>query len=130
MRKLNCLIAVLEVAGQKVRQSMTGSGADVERLGRIHQNLRSTLEVCLRARKALERRDVHTGTEGSPLAQALEHETLPGHATPRRRAPRRPAPLETSSEGERAKFERLAPIERDELERVDLDGLIRLLGGL
>ena len=54
MRKLNCLIAVLEVATAKVDRSIEGPGADVERLGRIRTNLRGTLDVCLRARAALE----------------------------------------------------------------------------
>ena len=35
MGKLNCLIAVLEVAGGKVRLALGGPQADVERLGRI-----------------------------------------------------------------------------------------------
>jgi hypothetical protein len=57
MRKLNCLIAVLEVATAKVRKSMVGSPPDSERLARICANLESTLEVCQRARTALQRRE-------------------------------------------------------------------------
>ena len=57
MRKLNCLIAVLEVANAKVKKSLAGPEPDVERLEKIQTNLKSTLEVCRRARKALERRE-------------------------------------------------------------------------
>src|SRR5262245_12797175 len=56
MRKLNCLIAVLEVATAKVRKNMAGAPQDSERLARISANLQSTLEVCIRARLALQRR--------------------------------------------------------------------------
>ena len=57
MRKLNALIAVLEVATAKVRKSLSGSEPDTERLTKIQANLASTLEVCQRARRALERRE-------------------------------------------------------------------------
>ena len=56
MRKLNCLIAVLEVATAKVRKNIQEPAADVDRLSRIQSNLQNTLDVCLRARTALERR--------------------------------------------------------------------------
>ena len=56
MRKLNTLIAVLEVANAKVRRSLAGPAPDVERLTRIQKNLADTLSVCLRARSALEKR--------------------------------------------------------------------------
>ena len=54
-RKLNTLIAVLEVACAKVRRSLAGPDPDLERLNRIHKNLKDTLQVCRRARKALDR---------------------------------------------------------------------------
>ena len=57
MRKLNALIAVLEVATAKVRKSLAGPAPDVQRLTKIQSNLTSTLEVCRRARRALERRE-------------------------------------------------------------------------
>lgn len=56
-RKLNCLIALLEVAMARVRRSLAGPAPDVERLTKIRTNLQSTLEVCLRARTALERHE-------------------------------------------------------------------------
>jgi hypothetical protein len=56
LRKLNTLIAVLEVACAKVRRSLQGPEPDVERLTRIHKNLKETLTVCQRAKLALQRR--------------------------------------------------------------------------
>ena len=55
LRKLNTLIAVLEVACAKVRRSLAGTDPDVARLTRIQNNLKETLQVCLRAKCALER---------------------------------------------------------------------------
>ena len=52
MRKLNALIAVLEVANAKVSRSLDGPEPDMERLLKIRTNLSSTLEVCKRARRA------------------------------------------------------------------------------
>ena len=50
--KLNTLIAVIEVACAKVRQSLAGPDPDVDRLSRIHKNLKETLGVCMRAKRA------------------------------------------------------------------------------
>ncbi len=50
MRKLNCLIAVLEVANAKVKRSLAGPAPDIERLEKIRTNLTSTLEVCRKAK--------------------------------------------------------------------------------
>jgi hypothetical protein len=127
MRKLNCLIAVLEVATAKVRQSMASPDADVERLGRIRTNLQSTLDVCVRARTALERRDAAARELLNGLGPTFREQAQ--RALPRRLEPRAHAPLETSSEPERAKFEKLPPISRNELREVDLDQLGRLLQG-
>lgn len=127
MRKLNCLIAVLEVATAKVRQSMAQPAADQERLGRIRTNLQSTLDVCLRARVALERREGLPREVSNELAQAVQDEAAFLGEVPRRLVPRGSAPLETSSEGERIKFERMAPIARSELRDVDFELLMRQL---
>ncbi len=69
MRKLHTLIAVLEVAGAKVRKSMDITGADVEKLSRIRKNLQDTLDVCLRARTALEQRGQLTGALADDLSK-------------------------------------------------------------
>ena len=63
-RKLNCLIAVLEVACAKVRRSLTGPDADTERLTRIQKNLQDTLNVCQRAKRALERAQAEAEVRG------------------------------------------------------------------
>ena len=120
MRKLNTLIAVLEVASAKVDRSINGPSADVERLSKIRTNLTSTLEVCKRARRALERRE--TLPEGLPenLAEVVRSA---GH---RGRLPRR-LPIgsgaEMSSMEEKRRFERMGRITKDELRTTDLDDL-------
>ena len=129
MRKLNCLIAVLEVATAKVKQSMAQPEADQERLGRIRTNLQSTLDVCVRARVALERREGLPREVSSQLAQAVQDEAAFLGEVPRRMLPRGVAPMETSSESERIKFEKLRPIARRELRDVDLEELMRKLQG-
>lgn len=123
MRKLNCLIAVLEVACTKVRRSLSGPEPDVDRLMRIHKNLRETLEVCQRAKKALERREALP--EGLPenLSGVIGADFI---GRPERRAARNP---ELISEAEARKFRELGPIEADELEDVDFDDLARQLLG-
>ncbi len=127
MRKLNCLIAVLEVATAKVRQSMAQPEADQERLGRIRTNLQSTLDVCLRARVALERREGLPREVSNELAQAVQDEAAFLGDVPRRFQQRNVAPLETSSERERIKFEKLGPIGRNDLRGVDIEDLMRRL---
>lgn len=129
MRKLNCLIAVLEVATAKVKQSMAQPDSDQERLGRIRTNLQSTLDVCLRARVALERREGLPREVSTELAQAVQDEAAFLGDVPKRHQQRSVAPLETSSEGERIKFEKLGPIGRNELREVDLEELMRELQG-
>lgn len=130
MRKLNCLIAVLEVATAKVRKSMGGPSPDSERLARICTNLQSTLEVCMRARAALERRQ-------KPVQQ-LPERTLPAPVAPdviRPRAGKKPVRRERarrsgsdmSTDAEQRKFAALPPIERRNIEGCDLDDLARRL---
>src|SRR5262245_14467636 len=62
LRKLNTLIAVLEVACAKVRRSLEGPNPDVERLTRIQSNLKETLQVCLRAKRALDQCEQRNNT--------------------------------------------------------------------
>jgi len=94
MRKLNCLIAVLEVATAKVKKSMDGSPPDAERLARICANLQSTLEVCQRARTALEKRQAtQAGGRAGPKDRALTVQPAPPPPAPREppSAPKTPA---------------------------------------
>ena len=120
MRKLNTLIAVLEVASAKVDRTINGPRADVERLSKIRTNLSSTLEVCKRARRALERREALP--EGLPenLAEVVRS------AGTKARLPRRlpvGSGAEMSSLDEKRRFERMGKITQDELSTADLDDL-------
>ena len=118
--KLNCLIAVLEVANAKVDRSLAGPEPDLERLQRIKTNLTSTLEVCRRARKALERREALP--EGLPenLAAVVRR------ASEMKRLPKRlPAgsSAEMATDSERKRFEMMGRITQTELRSVDFDAL-------
>ena len=120
-RKLNCLIAVLEVASAKVRRSLNGPDADVERLTRIQKNLGDTLKVCQRAKRALDRREELP----SDLPNVLSG-TINSVETTRQT---RGAGVEMSTPMELVKFKSMGPIESDETSNVDLDELSRLLQG-
>ena len=125
LKKLNTLIAVLEVACAKVRRSLAGPDADVERLNRIQKNLGDTLKVCLRARRALQRsealpKDLPTSLKDaiSPSALGLPAGREPAHAN-----------VEMTSAREIEKFQKLGPIDLKEVRTVDLDELCRRLLG-
>ncbi len=120
-RKLNCLIAVLEVASAKVRRSLNGPDADVERLTRIKKNLGDTLKVCQRAKRALDRRE----DLPSDLPNVLSG-TINSVETTRQT---RGAGVEMSTPMELVKFKSMGPIEADETSNVDFDELSRLLQG-
>lgn len=121
-RKLNCLIALLEVAMARVRRSLAGPAPDVERLTKIRTNLQSTLEVCLRARTALERHEPLPEDLPASLSQ-VAREAAPAAA---RALPRG---AEIASPEEKRKFMRLGRITSDEVAGVDLDDLERKLQG-
>ena len=140
MRKLNCLITVLEVATAKVRKNMAGSPPDSERLARICSNLQSTLEVCQRARTALERRHGSPPTAGRsgvrdvsilpPAPSRAPHRRPKSDAkkpTRSRNGSRRRLLSDISTEAERLKFENLPPIDRRTVRHCDLDELARKL---
>ena len=122
LRKLNTLIAVLEVACAKVRRSLAGPDPDIARLTRIQSNLRETLQVCLRAKQALERCEQSPTGAAEPLREAI----VPAHL------PAKPAPeaaAELSSRDEQRKFQRLGPIDLREVRACDLDDLCQKLIG-
>jgi len=112
MRKLNCLIAVLEVATAKVRKNMAGAPQESERLARISANLQSTLEVCIRARLALQRREAAT-----PM--------LPAAGAGENGARKNGSDLSTSAE--KRKFAKLPPIDRSAISDCDFDELAKRL---
>lgn len=128
MRKLNCLIAVLEVATAKVKKSLDGPSADTERLVRIRTNLQSTLDVCLRARAALERREALPKELPENLAHVIRESKA--DEAPRRATEKslpRGASVEMRSREEIEKFERLGPINRRKIALVDIEELSRKL---
>ena len=136
MRKLNCLIALLEVAMARVKKSLDGPEPDVDRLTRIRTNLQSTLEVCVRARTALERREALPKDLPATLADVSKSSALEGMPKdagdlPRPLPKRLPtgAHVEMSSRDEHRKFERLGRITPRELAGVDLETLTRRLQG-
>lgn len=131
LRKLNTLIAVLEVADAKVRRSLAGPAPDVTRLERIRRNLRDTLQICLRAKAVLEKRGKLPEGLSKDLARAVNPDLVdasrlaaPGEAP----AAARGSEVELST-AEARKFTRLGPIRALELSAVDLDELARRLQG-
>lgn len=134
MRKLNTLIAVLEVANAKVRRSLAGPAPDLERLNRIKKNLADTLEVCQRAKAALERRGNLPQGLSADLARAVNPDLidaakLAGPTDDLLPRPPRGRQVEMSSADEARRFEGLSAIARTELDEVDLDELARRLQG-
>jgi hypothetical protein len=119
MTKLNCLIAVLEVAITKIGRNLETPDADRDRLQRVRANLENTLAICNRAKRTLGR--------------SLDER--PGRPT-RRRSPTNTEGMgyrdyvELSSIDEYRKFKSLPPIESKDLAKLDLDDLARQLGDL
>ncbi len=125
LRKLNTLIAVLEVASAKVRRSLVNPEADTDRLNRIHKNLKDTLKVCLRAKKALQRCEKLPDGLPSSLTQGLDQDSsLPAASGAEKLGMRHP---EMTSREEEKKFQHLGPIESQEIRAVDIDDLCRKL---
>lgn len=115
--KLNCLIAVLEVAIAKITKSMGTPGANEERLTKIRSNLENTLAICHRARQTLDRspangsKQLMERKDGKQLMTARDY-------------------VELTSIEEYRKFRQLPPISKDELASTDFEELARrLLGG-
>jgi len=124
LRKLNTLIAVLEVACAKVRRSLAGPEPDVERLTRIQNNLKETLSVCLRAKSALERCEEQSGSQAAALERLLPQQASSAQPAAEKRG-------ELGTVDEQRKFERLGPIDLREVRACDLDELCqKLIAGL
>lgn len=115
LTKLNCLIAVLEVAIAKVDRSLEAPGANEERLQRVRGNLENTLSICHRAKRTLER--------------ALD---APGHTSPSISLDTGQMSyrdyVELSSIDEYRKFRELPPISNEDIGAVDIDALAKKLG--
>jgi hypothetical protein len=129
MRKLNCLIAVLEVATAKVKKSLADPAADTERLSRIRTNLQSTLDVCVRARAALERREALPKELPENLSQVIEETKVVEVRGGERSVKRGRAVKGGSRQDERRKFRGMGSIQKAEIVKVDLDELTRKLQG-
>jgi len=130
MRKLNCLIAVLEVATAKVKKSLDGPSADVERLARIRTNLQSTLDVCLRARAALERREALPKDLPEDLAQVAPDISHTAPARVLRNPPKnlpKGAHVELATSDEQRKFRRMGALDKRQIALVDWEELGRRL---
>lgn len=127
-RKLNCLIAVLEVATAKVKQSLAGPAPDLERLSKIQKNLQDTLEVCLRARAALDRRGALPEALSRDLAAAVNPDVLGMPTAQAESVVRREFRAAAKSE-EKARFKVLPKIDKQMIGAVDLDELARKLQG-
>ena len=113
--KLNCLIAVLEVAIGKITKSLDVPGANEERLLKIRGNLENTLSICHRAKQTLDKASAPTP---SP-AKAETKATMTARDY-----------VELSSIDEYRKFRTMEPITREQLSEVDLEELARkLMGG-
>lgn len=111
--KLNCLIAVLEVAIAKIAKSMDLPGANEERLLKIRGNLENTLAICHRAKQTLDR-------------TSTAHKVIDSRFEGRRQMTARDY-VELSSIDEYRKFRSMEPISAEDLRSVDLDDLARRL---
>ncbi len=143
LRKLNCLISVVEVALAKVRVNLQTPGQDVERLTRISLNLENTLNVCRRAKLALERREPLPAGLPGDLSSLSAVQPKPVEKPVVKKAPKI-APLdingiphmtyrdyvEFSSVDEFYKFRKLNPIKPEEVKGADIDELARKFGGI
>ncbi|MFT5059130.1 MAG: hypothetical protein ACI89E_001912 [Planctomycetota bacterium] len=124
MRKLNCLIAVLDVACTKVRRSLAGESPDIERLTRIQDNLTRTLKVCRKAKLALERREALPEDLPASLKGVVGDLKIQQSSTPTKKS-KFPtgAYIEMTSNKEAKKFRDLGPINQTEVASVDFDRL-------
>ena len=136
LKKLNCLIAVLEAAIAKVRRSQQTEGTDPDRLERIRANLENTLTICIRAKVTLERRGTLPANLPPEVSEAVGAQPAPTNAsaTPARRrgdAPNRMTYrdyVELSSVEEFNKFRGMPPISVEEIASCDIEGLASKLG--
>jgi hypothetical protein len=134
LKKLNCLIAVLEAAITKVRRSIQSGNADPERLERIRANLENTLAICQRAKQTLERRGTLPANLPPEVSEAVQGDAAP---TPKIAAPARRRRdhemtyrdyVELSSYEEFRKFRDLPPISVSEITSCDVDDLAERFG--
>ncbi len=117
LTKLNCLVAVLQVAIAKISNGLNLPGANEERLLKVRVNLENTLSICKRAKGTLEK---GMGMTTRNRLDAPKNRNRPGKMSYRDY-------VELSSIDEYKKFKTLPPIEGGDIESVDLDELIQKL---
>ncbi len=110
--KLNCLIAVLEVAIVKITKSMDTPGANEDRLTKVRGNLENTLSICHRAKQTLDRTQANK--------QTARRDSKGKFMTARDY-------VELTSIEEYRKFRNMTPIAKKEAEMIDFDDLSRRL---
>ncbi len=114
LTKLNCLIAVLEVAIAKITRSMDLPGANEERLVKIRGNLENTLAICNRAKHSLERGSQRPSIRSDDALRSPDRMSYRDY-------------VELTNIDEYQKFKTLPPIGADELRTLDLDDLANRL---
>jgi len=113
LNKLNCLIAVLEVAIGKITKSIASEDANHDRLARIKSNLENTLAICRRAKGTLETKLLaDEGGQGPAEAAPASGDKLSFRCY-----------VELSSIDEFRKFKDLPAITDQEIRATDLDAL-------
>ena len=122
LTKLNCLVAVLEVAIAKIGRSLETPGANEERLLKIRGNLENTLSICQRAKVTLE--------SNLSSGEAMAPGTVGRGSNRSRAAMSYRDYVELSSIEEYKRFKSLPPIKSDEITETDLDDLLKKLGDL
>jgi len=110
--KLNCLIAVLEVAIVKITKSMDTPGANEERLTKIRGNLENTLSICHRAKRTLDKTQQNRQT----MQRARDGRLMTARDY-----------VELTSIEEYRKFRSMKPISLDDVQALDFDELSRRL---
>ena len=118
LTKLNCLIAVLEVAIAKISRSIDLPGANEERLLKIRSNLENTFSICNRAKQSLE--------NNASGGVSTKVETRRKRLTPKGKMSYRDY-VELSSIEEYQKFKTLPPIASQDLKSLDIEELLRKL---
>jgi hypothetical protein len=133
LKKLHCLIAVLEAAISKVRRNQHVGSGDPDRLERIRANLEKTLAICQRAKVTLERRGTLPSNLPPEVSEAVGA-SGPAPGGSRRRTDADASKMtyrdyvELSSFEEFKKFRSLAPISLTEIASCDLDQLVARFG--
>ena len=124
VNKLNCLIAVLEVAISKITRSVDTAPDRADRLLKIRANLENTLAICRRARTTLETKSASP----APLPpKQLPPARRAVHGEPEKMTYR--DYVEFLSVEEYRRFKTLPPITDREIKALDFDNLIGKLQG-